>query len=101
MQYIYQMEPDEKLIRLREEIDALDRELFTLLARRMSIALEIGSIKKDLGMPVSDPVREALLKARLKEFASDILEPRHVEELASVMIRISRNLQERGSDTST
>jgi chorismate mutase len=78
---------------LRSEIDELDQRLFALLAQRMVVVKTIGEVKRSLEMPISDPVREALLKARLKNLASGILEPWHVEELASVIIRISRELQ--------
>jgi len=84
----------EKILRdLRVKIDELDQELFTLLAKRMSLVLQIGALKRAQGLVIADPVREALLKAKLKKFAADVLEPRHVEELASVIIRISRDLQ--------
>ncbi len=80
---------------LRREVDGLDRQLFTLLARRMAVVRDIGGMKRSQGLPVSDPVREALLKAKLKEFSAGVLEPWHVEELASVILRISRDLQSR------
>ncbi|MFB0517265.1 MAG: chorismate mutase [Candidatus Neomarinimicrobiota bacterium] len=83
------------LAELRREIDELDRRLFALIAQRMAIARDIGTLKRAQGASVSDPVREALLKAKLKEFASGVLEPWHVEELASVILRISRDLQTR------
>jgi len=78
---------------LRREIDELDRQLFSLLARRMAIVRDIGGMKRSQGLPISDPVREALLKVKLKEFSAGVLEPWHVEELASVILRISRDLQ--------
>lgn len=91
----------EKILRdLRLKIDELDQDLFTLLAKRMSLVLQIGALKRAQGLVIADPVREALLKAKLKKFAADVLEPRHVEELASVIIRISRDLQNRQPDKS-
>lgn len=86
------------LTQLRSEIDRIDRELFALIAQRMALAGEIGNHKRDRGLPIRDPVREAQLKARLKEFATGVLEPRHVEELAAVLIRISRDLQAPGAE---
>ena len=47
---------------LRREIDELDRQLFSLLARRMAVVRDIGGMKRSQGLPISDPVREALLK---------------------------------------
>ncbi|UCH09760.1 MAG: chorismate mutase [Fidelibacterota bacterium] len=85
---------------LRAEIDELDQRLFSLLARRMAVVRTIGEVKRSNDIPISDPVREALLKARLKELASGILEPWHVEELASVIIRISRELQTKSNKDS-
>jgi len=79
---------------LRREIDALDKELFALVAKRMAVVKEIGAAKRRQGKLISDPVREALLKATLKKLAAGVLEPWHVEELAGVLIRISKDLQE-------
>ena len=84
--------------KLREEIDATDRELFSLIAQRMAIVREIGALKQAQGNAIADPVREALLKSKLKEFSAGVLEPWHVEELASVLIKISRDLQARSGE---
>ncbi|MFY7917612.1 MAG: chorismate mutase, partial [Rubrivivax sp.] len=46
------------LLALREQIDAVDRELLTLLNRRAGLALEVGEIKKHEGSPVFRPERE-------------------------------------------
>ncbi|UCH62960.1 MAG: chorismate mutase [Fidelibacterota bacterium] len=85
--------PEKSLEVLRREIDDLDRQLFSLLAQRMAVVRDIGGMKRAQGLPISDPVREALLKVKLKEFSAGVLEPWHVEELASVILRISRDLQ--------
>ena len=81
------------LERLRDEIDALDRRLFTVIAERMALVTDIGGLKRKLGLPTSDPVREAQLKARLKERTAGVLEPRHIEELSTAILRVSRDLQ--------
>lgn len=47
------------LAQLRIEIDAVDRELLTLLNRRASLANEVGDIKRAEGSPVFRPEREA------------------------------------------
>ena len=86
------------LSKLREEIDATDRELFSLIAQRMAIVREIGALKQAQGNAIAEPVREAMLKSKLKEFSAGVLEPWHVEELASVLIKISRDLQARSGE---
>ena len=81
------------LERLRKEIDVLDEQLFSVVAQRMGIVGQLGKVKRQLGLAPGDPVREAQLKARLKKLTAEVLEPQHVEELSSVILRISRDLQ--------
>jgi chorismate mutase len=44
---------------LRKRIDLLDESLVRLLNSRAACALEIGRVKRALGMPVYQPEREA------------------------------------------
>jgi chorismate mutase/prephenate dehydratase len=43
------------LLALRDRIDALDRELLSLLNRRMQVVVEVGELKKHEGSPVFRP----------------------------------------------
>ncbi len=52
------MERGEKIRILREEIDALDREILHLLNERAKRAIEVGRIKKEIGAEVYHPQRE-------------------------------------------
>ncbi|MBQ0932859.1 prephenate dehydratase [Ideonella alba] len=54
------------LLALRDQIDALDRDLLALLNRRASIALQVGEIKKKEGSVVFRPEREAQVIDGLK-----------------------------------
>lgn len=54
-----------KLDALRGEIDAVTDEIVRLLNRRLEIALAIGAEKRDRGLPLFDPAREAAQLARL------------------------------------
>jgi chorismate mutase len=42
----------------RQEIDRIDRELLRIFNERAALALHIGEIKKERGLPVYDPERE-------------------------------------------
>ncbi len=42
----------------RKEINRLDSELLRIFNERAGLALKIGEIKKELGIPVYDPERE-------------------------------------------
>jgi chorismate mutase/prephenate dehydratase len=55
-----------ELLGLREQIDAVDRELLAALNRRAALALEVGEIKKREGSVVFRPEREAQVIDGLK-----------------------------------
>jgi len=44
--------PDPELAVLREQIDAVDRQLFELLNQRARIVLKVGELKHRTGAPV-------------------------------------------------
>ena len=59
-------EPAAPLQNLRDQIDALDRELLALLNRRAALAIQVGEIKKREGSAVFRPEREAQVIDGLK-----------------------------------
>ncbi len=81
------------LTETRNEIEAIDKDLFQLVSRRMEVAAKIGEIKHQLGLPVNDPVREAELKARIKQVVAGELEPRHVDQLLEALMAMSKEYQ--------
>ncbi len=58
--------PQTNLSSLREQIDAVDRQLLALLNRRAGLALEVGELKKREGSVVFRPEREAQVIDGLK-----------------------------------
>ena len=59
--------PQADLSSLREQIDAVDRQLLALLNRRAGLALEVGELKKREGSVVFRPEREAQVIDGLKK----------------------------------
>ena len=56
---------------LRQEIDALDRELIQLFAKRLELVSQVGEVKHEKGLPIYAPERElAMLQARREEAAN-------------------------------
>jgi chorismate mutase len=56
----------ENLTNLRKQIDELDDDLLALLARRMRVSKEIGTYKKEHGMPILQAKRyEEILQKRI------------------------------------
>ncbi|HUM10036.1 MAG TPA: prephenate dehydrogenase/arogenate dehydrogenase family protein [Myxococcaceae bacterium] len=81
----------------RELIDAVDRELVALLARRATLAQRAGKAKAELGRPIVDPERESRLLAERRAWAESLqLDAEAIDELFRAILRFSRRAQ-RGS----
>lgn len=78
---------------LRETINQIDRELLHLFNRRAALALEIGHIKKKLGLPIYDPQREKLIFERMREDNPGPLDNAAVVRLYERVIDESRSLE--------
>lgn len=61
----------ERMDRLRERIMECDRELVEVLRRRRDLVREVGVLKASLGIPVTDPQREAQVVRRAAELARE------------------------------
>ena len=57
------------LVRLRDKILECDRELIRVLGHRRDLVREVGALKARLGIPVTDPRREATVVRRAAEMA--------------------------------
>lgn len=86
-----------RLEELREEIDEIDRQLISLLARRMGLAREIARLKEERGMPLRDERREEEVVGRAREMARRLgLEPEVAETVMRVIVsRMARKQAER------
>ena len=71
-----QVRPDEaerlqRLAALRDQIFECDQELVRAVGTRRALVNEIGEIKKDLGLPITDPQREAAVVRRAARLARE------------------------------
>lgn len=62
----------QRLDALRIEIEEVDEALVTLIGRRRDLVLRVGQVKRELGMPVLDPPREARVVRRVAELARSL-----------------------------
>lgn len=78
---------------LRRQLDDVDEQMTALLARRLTLAGEIGRVKAAQGLPVLDEAREAAVLAS----RGDLLPQRRaqVERLFRLLMAESREEQER------
>ena len=83
-----------ELMMLRARMDAIDRELFALLEKRMDVSAEMADYKKAHDMPVFDGAREDQMKANIlyliRPETADLL-----MELYDSILKTSRDYQER------
>ncbi|QDP00534.1 bifunctional chorismate mutase/prephenate dehydrogenase [Thalassotalea sp. PS06] len=52
---------------LREQIDEIDHQLLSLLAKRRKVTSQVGALKSKAGVAIFDPVREKALLASLRD----------------------------------
>jgi chorismate mutase len=87
------------LAALRDRFDALDDQLVDLIAARLRLADEAASLKRDLGRPIVDPVREAAAAARrrqrARDVAGDVGMDGVVDDVFAVLVPASRARQAR------
>lgn len=76
---------------LRNEIDRIDSEILSLLAKRQEQVEQVAALKKKCDMPVYHPAREEDMISRLRTQAKEKgLDPDVTENLFRVIIRQSR-----------
>ncbi|HEX9191991.1 MAG TPA: chorismate mutase [Candidatus Deferrimicrobiaceae bacterium] len=83
------MEIDE----IRKRIDLLDDVLLRVFNERARLALEIGNRKKELDLPVFDPVREKGIFARMKGDNPGPLDDGAIVRLFERVVDESRRLE--------
>jgi chorismate mutase/prephenate dehydratase len=81
------------LAQLRTEIDAVDRELLTLLNKRAQFANEVGEVKRTEGSPVYRPDREAEVINKLQSANPGPLKPRNVANIWREIMSACRALE--------
>lgn len=80
------------LTQLRGQIDAIDDELIRLFCRRMDVAAQIADYKKEHGLPILVPAREAEKLLDVAEKAGPEMAD-YTKELYTTLFRLSREYQ--------
>lgn len=90
------MEPNiQKLISpQRKKIDAIDKKLIELLAKRNDIVMLVGEIKKTYGVQIKDEKREKEIKQVRRQLAVKYgLNAKRLDEVFEAIISWSRSAQ--------
>lgn len=75
------------LARLRHSIDNIDAVLVHVMAERFKATQQVGELKARLGLPASDPAREAQQVERLRALATQAgLDPVFAEKFFAFIV---------------
>ncbi len=78
---------------IRKNINQLDDDLLRIFNQRAALALEIGEVKNQLGLPIYDPRREKLIFKRIQEKNQGPLDNSAIIRLFERVIDESRSLE--------
>jgi len=79
---------------LRQSIDQLDRQLLELIAERLRLVMQVGEVKRGLGLDVYDPAREKDLLERVAAAAPAPLTAAMAQRIFRCVIEESRGLEQ-------
>ena len=89
-----------ELARCREEIERIDNEIVSLLARRLALGKRTGELKRVAGLPILDPTREAAVIRRVTGVAREAdLPTEPIREIFWQIVGMSRRVQEQTSES--
>lgn len=81
------------LMKLREEIDVIDKQIVELYESRMELCKDVATYKIETGKKVFDRVREEEKIRKVKSYTSGEFNSRAIEELFEQIMSVSRKLQ--------
>ena len=87
--------PADELMACRNAIEVVDRRIVALLAQRVALGLRAATAKREAGLPMVDPAREAEVMANVVAAAGEQGLPADpVRELFQRIVAMSRRAQE-------
>ena len=84
---------NDRLKRLRKEIDNIDEKILDLLEKRMKIVYEVGELKQELEISVEDLNRENEIIQRLTSHSSGELTEKQLIRIFSSVFKSSKQIQ--------
>lgn len=78
----------------REEIDRIDEQIVSLLSRRQQAGIEIGKLKREVGINIIDFAREHQILRRVTSFGQQNLSAQSLRAIFSEIISAGRSIQQ-------
>lgn len=89
------MSASNELEKCREQIAAIDRDVVALLKKRVDLAMQTGKLKREIGLPILDPTREAaVIRNAVESARAQGLNPEPVREIFWHVLGLSRSAQQ-------
>lgn len=86
-------EKDELLSKLRSDVDKIDTEMTEILIRRISLSIEIGRLKRSLGLKTYDALREQEIENNIDKLSENPDIKRSLKRIYERIIDESRAVQ--------
>ena len=81
------------LSRLRDKIEKLDIELFSLIFQRVDLVKKIGKIKSENNIKITHTNREETLIRSMNDLPSNCLDKNQIESIYKILFKISKQEQ--------
>lgn len=88
---------DNRIKDFREKIDRLDDQLIDIIVERLSLTLDIGEIKEEINLNITDNNREQEIIDRMTQRLNGRLNPKEIEKIFNLIFQISKKLQKKNS----
>lgn len=85
-------EPIEKIMQHRAVIDALDKQIVSLLNERISHALAIRALKPEANLALYDPRREEEIFETLQSYNQGPLYSDNLREIYTTILKVSKEV---------
>ena len=76
----------------RRRIDELDRELVRILNRRAQMSIQLGQLKRDVGLPARDEAREEMILRNIQRANPGPLDGNALCAIFRAMLKESRRV---------
>jgi len=84
-----------QLVACRQELETIDREIITLIGKRLTLARRTAGLKRAAQLPILDPQREAVVIRKAVSHARKLSVPEEpVREIFWHIVGMSRRIQE-------
>jgi len=90
------------LAELRAKIDAIDEQIVRLLHARASVAVDVGTLKKQTGQPIFDAQREEqVFKKVTSADLGSVLPPESIKSIYKSIIASAHAVEQRVQDSAS